>query len=360
MSAVAASMAAVAFLGLHPSGAHAAGPLLAGTTVITGSTPASEVVTLDAPATVQFLPIDSPDVHFAGTGRLIGFYLTKTDGSVSFGESRVNGCSAYGCAPHPAVTAGGDAEYPQMVGSSESSPETLTPGDYVLTFIADGPSDSVTLTLPGLGGSTSLMPAGAADVQIVTPTPTLAASAVGDVNSAGMEVDPGATSWSPFVIAGMVLNGTDLSAGDIGGCVYWGAAPPGNAYLPECPAATVTIGSDIPVSITTDQWGAGMIFLSAVPRGETSAAGIYDVAGLDITYTSRVLAFVQPLRADQIAPSPYEPGPAPTWDVAGAHVGDPELTTPQMSVRNPEWLPIDAEVGGLSFRLGPPGTIVSF
>ena len=152
-------------------------PALAGTTVVRASRPAAIDVRLPRAATVATPLLDSPDLSVVGAGRVTAFALVGTDRATAEtrllgGVDRAGTRFLFRAGRFDSGSYGGVGTFPRSV--------SLPAGAYRLYVVPDGAPVTITLTLHGLSGRTTVVPATPAGAAVIvadgltTPAPQTA------------------------------------------------------------------------------------------------------------------------------------------------------------------------------------------
>lgn len=223
----------------RPAAAGAARAVLAGQTVIRGSSTGKVPVRLSEPVTLPNVPQGQPGgVTVTGEGRYVGWALVADGGD----PARIIITGGRVGTGLPADGTGRDSAVLNLSMTPALDPVAeaweLPAGDYHLYLIADGKPAEVTLPLKGLSGTVALTPAVPVSHRIDRPEPRYGAVGNEGAGSTGTLEGPGLL---------MQLAST-LSTPSVGqvftNCYYVGENASAEAtYAPGCPEADVGLQS---------------------------------------------------------------------------------------------------------------------
>lgn len=275
MARIRAALAAATLLLTVPVPAvfASARPSLAGVTTISGTRSASVAVRLTKPATLRDPLLEDAarnDVGVTTAGRFGGFVLVQ-EGVPALSQIVVVG----GRLPEPS----GKLHFVYPANGLGAGTWRLPAGNYRLYLVTDGKPTTVRLRLPGLSGTTSLRPAGAASAALTFP-------------AAAIDTDPARVTYAVGAdrpVARRTLFFSTLYAGYAAhvdtvytSCFYF-ERPTGPApYAPGCPdpaerhitpislppdagtpARHAVLNSFLP--LVEGHYGGGTSFVSATP-----------------------------------------------------------------------------------------------
>jgi len=310
MPVVALVLALIPVATAHAAGSKPAGPatrepLLAGTTILRGDHTAHLKVRLPRSATLRYdsPTFYSPAIAERGGGRFVGVMLTRlrVNGTGQwFAQVRVTGCGTKNCVPgSPGKPDPVDGQqianavgFPETNGVSEFHQLTFPAGEYDLTLVADSAPVTVTITLNGLRGTTTLHPQAAqwASTQSVNPTFLPTALAPTELSAGGHAYVPTSLGVVVFAIS---YRFTVMTSDQSNWCLYSGTqSPPNGEFFPGCPGAedTVTPPAFIIIypSVNTRTGGYGIAF---VEGDQTWSQGTWS-AGANLIQHSNPATFL--------------------------------------------------------------------
>lgn len=223
-------------------------PILAAKTTLRGDHTARIRVRIPRQATLQYRSAMSwsPAVTVSGPGRFVGLAIIRVTGNAAtrqwFAQTRVTGCGTRNCMPGrstpPDIVDGqliaAATGFPETTGKTEWDHLVFPAGEYDLTLIADAATVSVTLSLDGLTGKTTLSPPTAVGAVSQSVSPSLLPTPL-----AANELSAGAQSTltSNFgVVVFAISYRFTVRVGDLSNwCLFSGTHPPPNGqYLPGC------------------------------------------------------------------------------------------------------------------------------
>jgi hypothetical protein len=203
--------------------------VLALKTTLSGSANGSVDLPLSAPASISCAPVDNPDVAISTAGSsLVGLVLRSLDRPAEFPFDAFRLPRAAG--PFVITTPAGG------ICAHGARTFTLPPGRYRLYLVADR-STTVTLTLHGLAGRTTVRPRRAATASTDLPTPTVPPTGNTAVMSAGSARRTTGRSllltltWVPFAA---------VATAALGSCRFQDSDADHGVYGPECPVPYTT------------------------------------------------------------------------------------------------------------------------
>jgi hypothetical protein len=279
VSAAAATMLAGAVALAVPSSARLVLPQAAGlvTTVTVGHSGTADLVLYDD-ATLSPAVLHNPDVQISGSGRLVGFELSRTDGDGDFlaavrmpsfagGQVQVGGSTtpAVRCTPWPNAT----VDLSQTCTHPHTTAITLHEGYYHLVALADGAPLTITLHLHGQAQRSARVHLQSSFRSVEALLPERESMGSSTVTYGTDVAFAGATQVFDVVAATLHPKATVLADSL---CVRSDSgAPPPYAFSPACPGGS---SSGMSYRLADSQAGGGGIVFVGVPGSTHDPNGL--------------------------------------------------------------------------------------
>ena len=281
-------------------------PFLAAKTTIRGSHTTRIRVRIPRPATLQYQSAmsSSPAITVSGPGRFVGINLIRVTGNATtrqwFAQVRVTGCGTRNCAPGTSTPRdimdgqliAAETGFPETAGKTEWDHLVFPAGEYDVTLIADSAPVSVTISLNGLTGKTTLTPPAPVNAVSQSVTPNLLPTPqVANELSAGAQT----TLSSQFgVLVFAISYRFTARIGDLSNwCLFSGSHPPPDGqYLPGCVGDDRTISPPsfiiLQQGVNVPSGGYGIAF---VLGKQTWSQGFW-VTGASLIQSSKPASFL--------------------------------------------------------------------